>query len=347
MACSSSPDSLSVLLLHDLDPSWLSTERDEAVAAVNALAAALRAEKFDVEPRAVEGPTLADALAGVDPDDVVVLNWCEGLPGVPRSEAMVVAELDERGFTYTGSPTSVLELSWDKALTKRRLWQAGVPTPEWHTFVAPEIGAWDRFPAIVKPAREHCSLGVTPESVVFDADALAARVRWVVEELRQPAIVERFIDGREFHVSVWGNGTLRVLPPAEMDFSAFTEATERLCTFDSKFTPGSRYFESIDVVLPARLAEHESSELTRVAVAAFRALGCRDYARIDLRQDAAAFTVLDVNPNCDLSAETSTALAAELEMGSYGALLGRIIGLAADRRALAAERRLVAPLLAC
>jgi D-alanine-D-alanine ligase len=347
MASSGWTGSPSVLLLHNIDPGWLPPEREEAGASVAALVQGLVAEGLEVAPRAVEGPDIDEALGDAHPDDVVVLNWCEGLPGVPRSEALVTALLDERGFTYTGSPTRVLELSWDKPLTKRRLWRTGVPTPVWRTFASPAVDEWGIFPAIVKPSHEHCSLGVTSEAVVHDRGALAERVAFVLEELGQPAIVEQFIGGREFHVSVWGNGTLRVLPPAEMDFSALSEPDERLCTFDSKFTPGSRQWDSISVVVPAPLDEPEQQELARVTIAAYRALGCRDYARVDLRQDGSGFTVLDVNPNCDLSPETSTAIAAELAMGSYGALLGRIVALAAARKPTVVERRLATPLLAC
>jgi len=327
-----------VLLLHHLDPDWLPPEKSEVLAEIEALVAALRAERFSVEPRIVETSDLGDALAGIDPADVVVLNLCEALPGVPRSEALVTSELDSRGFTYTGSPTGVLELSWDKSYFKRRLFQAGVATPEWRTFASRDVDTWDRFPAIVKPAREHSSVGVFDGAVVLDREALARRVAFVLDELDQPAIVEQFIDGREFHVSVWGNGTPRVLPPAEMDFTDL-KRIDRLCTFDAKFTPGSRHWDAINVVLPAELEPHEARELERAVIAAYRAMGCRDYARVDVRQDGDVFAVLDVNPNCDLSSETTTALAAALAMGSFAALIGRIIGLATERHVGAAARR--------
>jgi D-alanine-D-alanine ligase len=337
----------SVLLLHHLDPDWLPPEKTAVLAEIETLVAGLRADGLAVEPRLVETSHLGDALSGVDPAGVVVLNMCEALPGVPRSEALVTSELDARGFTYTGSPTCVLELSWDKAVSKRRLFQTGVATPEWRTFHTRDVAGWDRFPAIVKPAHEHASVGLTDAAVVFDREALARRVAFVLDELAQPAIVEQFIDGREFHVTVWGNGRLRVLPPAEMDFSRLDRSADRLCTFDAKFTPGSRHWDGIDVVLPAELEPHEVIALERAAIGAYRALGCRDYARIDVRLGGEVFWVLDVNPNCDLSTETTTALAAELALGSFAALLGRIIGLAAARHEPAAVRRPVPSLALC
>jgi D-alanine-D-alanine ligase len=92
---------------------------------------------------------------------------------------------------------------------------------------------WERFPAIVKPAFEHCSLGIDTNAVVLDAKELGDRVAYIRETYAQPALVEEFIDGREFHVTLWGNGHIHMLPPAEMDFSAFTDVRDRLCTFDS------------------------------------------------------------------------------------------------------------------
>jgi D-alanine-D-alanine ligase len=153
----------------------------------------------------------------------------------------------------------------------------------------------------------------------------------VLDVFQQPALVEDFIDGREFHVTVWGNGEVEVLPPAEMDFSAFGDVHDRLCTFDSKFCPGSLHYERIQLRLPAPLSEDERRRLERVARAAYRTLGCRDYGRLDIRLRDGIFYVLDVNPNPDISAETSTVYAAAEAGYSYGAMASYLINLAAMR----------------
>ncbi len=320
-----------VLFLYNLDPDWLPSEREEIRAEVERLAAALAAEGHEVAVRGLTTPDLAGCLAGAEPERCVVFNWCDGLPGVPHSEAEVARELERLGFTYTGSPPQVLTRSWQKGRVKERLDAVGVPTPPWAMCSEPGRNGWDRFPAIVKPAHEHASFGVDRESVVFDDDELAARVATVVGELEQPALVEEFIDGREFHVTVWGNGTLALLPPSEMSFAALSDPRDRLCSYDAKFTPGSRAYESIELVLPAPLEPEEAAALARVARAAYRALGCRDYARLDVRLRDGVFHVLDVNPNCDLSSDTSTALAAALACGSFGQFLSKLVTLAARR----------------
>jgi len=320
-----------VVLLYNLDPSWSPADRQEIEAEVERLCEALAAAGCDSGPKCLPTPDVAAALADGDPGECVIFNWCDALPGVPRSEAEVARELESLGFTFTGSPFQVLELSWRKEAVKARLAAAGVPTPAWTVVRAGDVDGWRHFPAIVKAAHEHASLGLGRDSVVMGREELAERVAHVVETLHQPALVEDFIDGREFHVTVWGNGSLATLPPAEMDFAAVADPRERLCGYDAKFTPGSPAYEAIQLVLPAPLSAGERAELERVATAAYRAVGCRDYARIDLRLRDGVFYVLDVNPNCDLSTETSTAFAAALAEGSFGRFLARLVELAQRR----------------
>ena len=195
-----------------------------------------------------------------------------------------------------------------------------------------EIDDWSCYPAIVKPAGEHCSLGVDEGAVVLGPQELRARVSYVLDAFHQPALVEDFIDGREFHVSLLGgDGQCTMLPPAEMDFSAFRDVRDRLCTFDSKFTPGSTHYKDIRLRIAAELDPSEYKTLEATARAAYQILGCRDYARIDIRLRDGVFYVLDVNPNADISVETSIVCAAEAAGYSYGAMLSYLIRLATQR----------------
>jgi D-alanine-D-alanine ligase len=330
---------LPVLLLHNVDASWSAPEQEEATRLAGELAAALGALGHDVTNLPVTHADLRSQLRVFDPAAWVVLNWCEGLPGVPHSEALVVEALEELRFCYTGSPPEVLALTWSKPLVKERLEAHAVPTPPWRVCTPPVAeDAWTRFPAIVKPAAEHCSLGVTPEAVVLTPEELRRRVAHVHATYAQPALVEDFLDGREFHVTVWGNGVVRCLPPAEIDFSEATDLHDRLCTFDSKFAPGSWPFEHLHVRVPAPLERAEQQRLERTAIRAYRVLGCRDYARLDLRLRDGEFHVLDVNPNPDISPDTSMALAAGLLGLDYGAMVSRLVNLAAARHPVLGRR---------
>jgi D-alanine-D-alanine ligase len=119
-----------------------------------------------------------------------------------------------------------------------------------------------------------------------------------------------------------------------MDFSAFENLKDRLCTFDAKFTPGSTHYEKIETRIPASLDQTQLACLNSTARKAYKALGCRDYARIDLRMDNDIFYVLDVNPNADFSPDTSLVYTAEAAGLSYGAIASCLINLAAQRHPL-------------
>ncbi len=322
---------LPILLLHNLDPSWTDSDIAHTLDEVAKLESALHDQGHPVINLPVRDAGLKALLQDYDPDEVVVFNWCEGLPGVPHSEHLVVELLEEMNFTYTGSSGSVIALSWDKVEVKRLLRRRGIPTPNWRVYHSHRANGWRSFPAIVKPTHEHCSLGLTSEAVVATPEELSSRIAWVIGEFQQPALVEDFIDGREFHATLWGNGVVEMLPPAEMDFSAFEEASDRLCTYDSKFTPGSRHYDQIQLRLPAPLADEELRKLEKTAMAAYKAIGCRDYGRVDIRLRDGVFSVLDVNPNADISSDTSLAAAAETAGYSYGQMLGRLVQLAALR----------------
>jgi D-alanine-D-alanine ligase len=304
---------------------------EEATRTVGALASEMSALGHQVSALAVARPNLEDLLEPLNPKEILVFNWCEELPGLPHSDAAAAGTLESLGFTYTGAPPSVLSLSWDKAQVKRLLNQRGVATPRWRTFERPSADGWDCYPAIVKPAHEHFSLGLTPQSVVLNPNELRERVTHVLDAFRQPALVEDFIDGREFHISLWGNGTVEMLPPAEMDFGAFDDIHDRLCTFDSKFCPGSRHYDEIKLRVPAPLHEHERAALRRTALEAYFAIGCRDYARLDIRLRDGVFYVLDVNPNPDISPDASMACAAEVAGYSYGRMGSHLIEIAFHR----------------
>ncbi|MEW6669986.1 MAG: hypothetical protein AB1512_32650 [Thermodesulfobacteriota bacterium] len=323
---------LPVLLLHNLDGSWSPDEMAQVLHEVSALESALVEQGHQVVNVPICDTNLEHLLSAYDPEEYVVFNWCDELPGMPHSDALVTQTLESLHFAYTGSPSSVLSLSWDKPRVKDLLLRHGVPTPRWAVYESRQVDDWTCFPAIVKPAGEHCSLGVDEGAVVLGAQELQARIAYVQEVFQQPALVEDFIDGREFHVSLLGgDGACVMLPPAEMDFSAFRDVRDRLCTFDSKFTPGSTHYKEIRLRIPADMTQSEYKAMETTACAAYQILGCRDYARIDIRLRDGVFYVLDVNPNADISVETSIVCAAEAAGYSYGAMLSHLIRLAVQR----------------
>jgi D-alanine-D-alanine ligase len=312
------PAKIPVVLLYNINPEWTQDEKNEVIKLSTQLGDAL------IEAGAAH-------LRPFDPAKYIIFNWCEGLPGIEHSEGMVAKKLEILGYTFTGADSGALFLAHDKYRVKVILDKASIPTPAWRIFNSPDVRDWKIFPAIVKPQNEHCSAGITPDSVVMNQQDLKKRISFILDKYSQPALVEDFVDGREFHVSVWGNENLTVLPAAEMDFSCFGNMKDRLCTYEAKFIPGSQHYEEIKTLLPAPLTNDEKKAMEKVCADAYRATGCRDYARMDIRLRDNVFYVLDVNPNADISSDASMACAAETDGISYARMGSLIVQMAARR----------------
>ena len=322
---------MKVLVVYSIDHSWNEKEVRDARNSGRVLYEALNREGIETFLEELTSPRLEKILERYTPEDTIVFNLCEILPGIPNSEKNVAEILQWKGFTYTGNIPEVIDLSCDKQKTKKLLNSLGIRVPYGELLNPEEAAGWDLFPAIVKPSREHCSLTMTENSVVFDKYSLKEQIMLVNNELNQPALVEDFIDGREFHVSVWNNGPPEILPLAEMDFSAFSKPNERLCTYDSKFIPGSSHYEKIETLIPAPLDERLYKKIEDKVLTTWYGFGCLDYARFDFRLRDDKFYLLDINPNNDISFDTSFALAAGVNNYSYGQMAKRIVMMAAER----------------
>jgi D-alanine-D-alanine ligase len=322
---------LPVLMLYNIDPEWSRVEIKESKQILKTLSGAMQKEGHPVTEICLNNKDLAGLMKPYAPEETIVFNWCEEIPGVPHSYDQIAQTLEHLGFTFTGADSKALTFSQDKRLVKQWLDSCGLSTPRWQVFTTASRDGWTNFPAIVKPALDHCSLGVTRESVVWSPEALTSRIGFILENFKGPALVEEFIDGREFHVTVVGNGTLHVLPIAEMDFSAFDNTNDRLCTYESKFDPQSNAYRMIKLNIPARMTNDEEKRLIKIAKDAYRAANCRDYARLDIRLRDGNFYILDINPNADISPDTSPALAAQLAGFSYGRFGSLLVNLASKR----------------
>ncbi len=330
-----------VLILYNIDPSWPDSDINEIEGMIKTLKIGMQNIGHIVQTLRLEGNNLSGEMAAFDPTRLIVLNWCEEIPGVPYSCALVADELEKLGFTYTGADASALQFSLDKPAVKRILERHKIPIPTWRIVKSDQDIHWNKFPAIVKPAYEHSSVGITREAVVQNQQELVTQVSHVLTHHKQPALVEDFIDGREFHATVIGNGRLHVLPIAEMDFSGIEDAGGRLCTYDSKFNPTSRDYQMIQLRLPAVLSESEQRKLEEVAIHAYLATGCRDYARLDIRLRDDTFYVLDVNPNADISPDTSSILSAGLVGYSFEEFCSLLVHLASHRHPVHGGDRII------
>ena len=268
-----------------------------------------------------------------DPRDWLVWNFGEEWKGVPWSEADVAEELERRGFAYTGSSPEVLRLTQSRMGVKQRLLKAGVPTLPASVLTEPaQASGWTAYPAIVKGANQHASFGITGESVVQSPREVAERIRFLREQYDDDALIEPFLDTREFQVGVWGNDPPEALPPSEIVYSMFSDMRDRLHTAAWKRDTESRGFKEILMPCPAPLDRPDwHARIQEIAVKAYRTLGLRDYARFDMRMMGDEPQVLDVNSNPELD-ETSVVLAGARACGlSYGQMATEIIRFASVR----------------
>jgi len=329
-----------ILLLCNLDPSWSSQEQKGVVDLTAQLSTNIKNTLGDYpEPIFITTKDINAFLAPYNPEEYIVFNWCEELPGIKHSEWMVADYLEKNGFAFTGAGANALALAQDKSRVKHILEEAGIATPQWQVFRNTQnTKKWSSYPAIVKAAHEHCSQGIDHNAIVTDEIELKNRISYVLEKYHQPALVEEFIDGRELHVSLLGNDNPIVLPPAEMYFPSSLNQKERICSYEAKFTPESDAYRKIETVLPAPLSNEEIADLEEICKKIYFATGCRYYDRIDIRMKDGIFYTLDVNPNADISPDTSTVAAAENIGYSYGQLLCSLVNQAVRRHSVLNSR---------
>ena len=332
---------MKVVVLYNVDPAWDKFEISDARKSNKVLFESLKNEGIETYLEELNNPFLERILGKYNPDDTIIFNLCENLPGIPLSERRVVETIVNNGFTYTGNEPEVIGLSYDKQKVKEILSLLGITVPYGAVLAPEEADYWTLFPAIVKPSYEHCSLTVTEKSVVYDSTSLREQILLVNKVLKQPAMVEDFIDGREFRVSVWNNDPPEILPLVEMSFSAFNEPRKRLCTYDSKFMPGSEHYRKIESLVPAPLDKRLLKKLQKNVLLTWKGFGCLDYARFDFRLRDDEFYLLDINPNNDISINTSFTMAVETTSYSYGQMVKRIVMMAAERHPVFGEKALI------
>lgn len=265
----------------------------------------------------------------------VVFNLVEHFREGPEHESHVAAVLDLHGIPYTGSTPFCLSVCRRKGLTKLLLLANGVPTPRYRLLHEPRIARRHglHYPLIVKPSREDASAGVDRESVVTDHATLRARLAVVFADYGGPVLVEEFIEGRELHVAVWGNERPEVLPIVEFDFSDLPPDHPNIISYDAKWNPLEEVYHQVFTVCPARLSRRALKRVQAAALAAYRATGCRDYARLDLRLTPRDQPfVLEVNPNPDLTESVSFMESAEQAGYDFEDALRVIVELALQRR---------------
>ena len=279
------PSSLRVLVLHNNDyrqprpdSAALASLADVESAArgvATALARARPPRRDRRRRRRPRSPSSSRASPRTAPD--LVFNLCESLRGDSRHEVVVPSLLELAGVPYTGSGPLALGLALRKDRTKEILRARGVPTPEAVTSGARAERRPTRAAALPadRQADARGRLGRHRQRLGGARSRRARRARWreVVAELRQPALVERFIDGRELYVSLLGNAPPEALPFHEIDFSTLPRGLPRIVSYAGKWDTELGGVRSARARRAASSTRTARLRVVRAARAAFDALG--------------------------------------------------------------------------
>ncbi len=271
----------------------------------------------------------------------IVLNLCESFQGDPSGESWIAAYFELMGMPYTGSGPLTLSLCLDKARTKQVLRANNLPSPDYQVFHATsqKLDPRLRFPLIVKPLHEDASIGIDKGSVVHNKLELFKRIDHIIETFEQPAIVEEFIDGREINAAIIGNGSdIMVLPLSEILFE-MDPTSPNIVDFDAKWTEGSKSYEGTKGVCPADLPKNIEILTISVARDAYRALGLKDYGRVDIRIRDGKPYIIEVNPNPGIGEDSGFFRSCRQMDMSYAEMIERILSKAVTRYGLKPQPR--------
>ena len=315
----------------------LEKERDEKSydVVIDQAAAALQSLGHDVSTLGVHGDIdkLVRGLNERKPE--LIFNLMETFGKTQLGAVSVVGVLDVLGYPYTGGGPGEFYLQEDKAITKKLLAFDRIAFPDFAVFSMDadmETGGNLRFPLFVKPLRMDASIGINGKSLVKSTKELMDRVA-AIHKLKDSALVEEFVDGREFFVSILGNTVPQALPVIEIDFTGFPSGQPKVLDAKAKWDPESPRFKGTKSIFPEDLPDETRAKLERVALDAYRALRVRDYGRVDLRMaETGEIFVIEVNASCYLEQKSEFAMAAAKAGIEYPQLLQKIVDLAMERQ---------------
>jgi D-alanine-D-alanine ligase len=259
-----------------------------------------------------------NSINSFSPD--IIYNFVESVEGISSYEWCMTGLFQLLSYEFTGCTPITLGNCLNKERTKSILKARNIITPDNITlkpnskFTADDITL--NYPIILKLNTEDASIGISEFSVVNSYKELRKHFRFLAETYDQDVILEEYIKGRELNVAILGD---KVLPISEIKFTKWIE--------------GSTYYSNTKPVVPAKLNEKTKKRIEKVAWAAFEALNCRDYARIDIRLNKTGVPfVIEVNPNPDISSDSGFARAAAADSITHEELLYTIANFALNRK---------------
>jgi D-alanine-D-alanine ligase len=301
---------------------------------VDQVASALRKSKHRVSIFGVHDDLrkLVTGFSRRKPD--LVFNLLESFGEDTGGDVAVAGVLDLLGLRYTGGGPGELYLRQDKGLAKKVFAFEGILYPHFAVFSQDsdfEMAGNFRMPLFVKPLTADASIGIDGDSLVRDTTSLMKRVLAIHEKVKDSALVEEYIEGRELYVGVLGNREPIAFPPIEMDFSGLPEGMPHIAGTKAKWQKNSVEYKGTKSVL-ADVPDELRARLQKTAIDAYRALRVRDYGRVDLRlTETGDIYVIEVNASCYLEEGSEFATAARAAGIEFPDLVQRIAELALER----------------
>jgi D-alanine-D-alanine ligase len=292
------------------------------------ISAALELEGHDVV-RLGGGAAFLDNVRRENVD--IVFNIAEGRGNYRAREAQVPAVLEMLDIPYTGSDPQCLSICLDKPVTKKLVATEGINTPKWLVVNGrAELASvpWKQFtfPVIIKPACEGSSKGIRLTSIARDICQAEGEIGRILEGYRQPVMVEEFIDGDEVTVGIIGNrpplvlGMMRIVPKQPVTHFVYSLEVKR------------DYVNLVDYECPARLPRDVLKRLEDSSLRAFKALGCRDFSRVDFRvaRDGTP-CFLEINPLPGLGSYSDLVIMAQKLGWAHRRLINAVLEAALER----------------
>lgn len=257
----------------------------------------------------------------------MIFNLCETVDEDAHLCGHPAAVFELLDIPFTGSPSTALMLSTDKLLTQRLLQSAGISTPRHAVYNPgdPLHASGLKFPVIIKPCFEDASVGITQDSVVTDEKTLCQTIVGLSDRFGT-LLIEEYIAGREFNLSVFGYPTPVLLPIAEIDFVNYPDKTYPILDYKAKWDKTSFEYRHTIRKFPGDISADLLRKLETAALHSFRLLMLRDYGRIDIRMDGQKkFYILEVNANPCLSPDAGFAAAVEKSGLDYTQMVERLV----------------------
>ncbi len=261
----------------------------------------------------------------------MVFNVCERINDSSLLEPHAASILDTLQIPYTGSNPFTLALCIDKIRVKKLLSYHDIPTPNWDYIYTmdDEIDEDLKYPLIVKPGNTDNSIGITNESVVTNKQELKRQLEKVVIDLGRPALIEEYIEGDEYDVSIMGNddeNDILILPHSRSVFNNMPTGYWHIYPFDAKWKENGIY-DKIQVQRPPKgISKRLESLISEIALDTYNILDCHDYGRVEIRVDKDGNPyVLELNPNPSINVGDCVPAAAKLIGLNYENFIEEII----------------------